>query len=61
MPTRRYTLMMEKKEGRLVGTVLHENVEDPFQLENVAEARPETVRRLREERLDPWLEKRGDP
>ena len=59
--THRYTLMIEKKEGKPVRTVLHDNVEDPFQLENVAERRPHTVRRLRDEMLDPWLEKTRDP
>jgi arylsulfatase A-like enzyme len=59
--THRYTLMVEKEASGVTRTVLHDNVEDPFQLENVAEARPEVVRELTEGELIPWLEKTRDP
>jgi hypothetical protein len=36
-------------------------VEDPYQLENVADLRPDVVRQLTETELTPWLEKTGDP
>jgi hypothetical protein len=40
---------------------LHDNVADPFQLENVAAENPGLVQDLRETELIPWLEKTGDP
>ena len=59
--THRYTLMIHKREGEPDTIVLHDNLADPFQLENVAEEHPEVVRKLIEEELVPWLEKTGDP
>jgi len=59
--TQRYTLSMEKGEEGVVSTTLHDNVEDPYQLENVADARPELVRELLEGDLVPWLERTEDP
>ena len=47
--------------GQPARTVLHDNVEDPHQLENVAARRPGVVRTLSEQELTPWLTKAGDP
>ena len=59
--THHYTLSIEKTAAGIVSTVLHDNVQDPYQLENIAQERPEVVQRLVEEELNPWLRKTGDP
>ncbi len=59
--THRYTLMISKMPGEPTETVLHDNLEDPYQLSNVAEGNPGLVERLMREELIPWLEKTGDP
>lgn len=59
--THRHTLMVEKDATGVTRTVLHDNVEDPYQLENIAEERPGLVRELIETELNPWLEKTRDP
>lgn len=59
--THRYTLSIGKTAEGITSTVLHDNVQDPYQLENIAEERPEVVQRLVEEELNPWLRKTGDP
>ena len=58
--TQRYTLMIEKLEGKQVRTVLHDNQQDPWQLRNVAGEQPEVVETLLREELLPWLNKTGD-
>lgn len=59
--THRFTLSIEKTAEGVTSTFLHDNVQDPYQLENIAEERPEVVQRLVEEELHPWLRKTGDP
>ena len=59
--TQGHTLMIGKAEGKPREIVLHDNVADPFQLENIAEKHPEIVTRLVEKELNRWLEKSGDP
>jgi N-acetylglucosamine-6-sulfatase len=59
--THRYTLMISKMPGEPTEAVLHDNQEDPYQLENIAAGNPEIVARLVEEELNPWLERTGDP
>jgi arylsulfatase A-like enzyme len=59
--THRYTLSVEKETGGEVTTTLFDNVEDPYQLENVADSRPEVVEELVENELKPWLRRAGDP
>ncbi len=58
--TARYTLVISKAEGKTPGCTLHDNVEDPYQLENIAADRPEVVEELRDE-LERWLLKNNDP
>jgi hypothetical protein len=41
--------------------VLHDNLADPYQLENIAAEYPELVQELLERELIPWLERTGDP
>jgi arylsulfatase A-like enzyme len=59
--TERYTLMISKMPGEPRETVLHDNVEDPYQLKNVADEMPDVVERLIEDELVPWLQKTADP
>ena len=59
--TARYTLMISKTPNKPTQTVLHDNVKDPYQLQNIAPARPEVVKKLTETELIPWLKKTGDP
>ena len=59
--THRHTLMVEKDATGVTRTVLHDNGEDPYQLENIAEERPDLVQELMETELNPWLEKTRDP
>jgi N-acetylglucosamine-6-sulfatase len=59
--THGYTLMIEKKQGQPNRVVLHNNRTDPYQLKNIAEERPEVVKRLIKEELKPWLQRAGDP
>ena len=57
--THRNTFVVKRKsEGEEV--VLHDNIADPYQLENVAEQNPELVSELRQE-MNAWLEKNEDP
>ena len=42
-------------------TILHDNVADPYQLENIAAHRPDLVAELVERELNPWLRKTEDP
>ena len=59
--THRYTLAIHRREGQPDRSFLHDNIADPFQLENLADRRPEVVERLIEEELLPWLRRTGDP
>ncbi|MBN1225055.1 MAG: sulfatase [Candidatus Aminicenantes bacterium] len=59
--THTHTLVISKMPDSPKATMLHDNVNDPYQLVNSAEAQPDLVRRLVEEELNPWLDKTGDP
>ena len=56
-----YTGKRNREEGKEDLFTLHDNVEDPFQLKNVAGEKPEVVKRLMEIELVPWLRKIRDP
>ena len=58
--TDRYTLMINKIPGESVESTLHDNQSDPYQLTNIADARPEIVKQLTDE-LEEWLRKNHDP
>ena len=59
--TQRYTLTVDPQAANGPRVMLHDNREDPFQLENIAPRQPKTVERLKREELMPWLKKIGDP
>ena len=58
--THRYTFVISKAEGKPAETILHDNVEDPYQLKNIAAEAPERVDKLTNE-LEKTLAKYGDP
>ncbi|WP_231569032.1 sulfatase-like hydrolase/transferase [Photobacterium gaetbulicola] len=59
--TDRYTLMVDRKIGKPLTYVLHDNVNDPYQMANIAEGNDALINQLIEEELLPWLEHTGDP
>lgn len=59
--TGHYTLMLETKKDAPVHVVLHDNLADPWQLQDVAEQQPDVVRHLVADELLPWLARTGDP
>ena len=58
--THRYTLMISKMEGKPHECVLHDNVNDPYQLKNAADLKPQVVVELTRE-LETWLRRNSDP
>lgn len=59
--TERYTLSIDRKIGKPLNYVLHDNKQDPYQMVNIAEGNMALVNQLIEEELIPWLEHTGDP
>jgi arylsulfatase A-like enzyme len=59
--THTHTMVVCRAEGREPHYVLHDNVNDPFQLKNIAADNPRLVQDLIESELNPWLEKNRDP
>jgi len=57
--TREHMLVLDRQLEDPV--VLHDLVADPCQLHNVAAQQPDTVQRLIETELEPWLTRIGDP
>ncbi|MHC4166625.1 MAG: sulfatase family protein [Planctomycetota bacterium] len=58
--THRYTLMIDKMPDKPIKHVLHDNVNDPYQLKNIADAKPVVVEKLTAE-LRALLRKNNDP
>lgn len=56
--THEYTYVIQR-EGGCESQILHDNRNDPYQMQNVAGQRPEVVRQLKDE-LAGWLERTGD-
>jgi hypothetical protein len=59
--THRYTLMLEKTADQPIRRVLHDNLNDPYQLEDIAEQQPQVVEQLTRDELLPWLKRTNDP
>jgi arylsulfatase A-like enzyme len=59
--TNTHTMVVSRTKGAAPHYVLHDNVNDPFQLRNIAADNPDVVRDLIESELNPLLEKNGDP
>jgi len=58
--THRYTLMTGKTETKPTQYTLHDNVNDPYQLKNIAAEKPDVVMELTKE-LERWLKRNEDP
>jgi len=58
--TKRYTFVISKMPDKPVETTLHDNLNDPYQLKNIAAGEPELVAELTKE-LEKWLRKNDDP
>ena len=52
--------MISKMPDKSSENVLHDNVEDPFQLKNIAELKPEIIKNMADE-LNGILQKNRDP
>jgi arylsulfatase A-like enzyme len=59
--THSHTMVVCRTEGAAPHYVLHDNVNDPFQLRNIADDHQDIVQELVESELNPWLEKNRDP
>ncbi len=59
--SQRYTLMIDRKIGKPLTYVLHDNQIDPYQMDNIAAGNPMLIDKLITEELIPWLEHTGDP
>jgi arylsulfatase A-like enzyme len=59
--THRYTLSIEKAADGTETRTLFDNREDPYQLVNIADDRPELADELVGTELTPWLERTRDP
>lgn len=58
--THRYTFVTQREKPQHDTYILHDNVEDPYQLKNIASENPAVVKQLMEEMND-WLETTNDP
>ena len=59
--THSHTLVLNRMPDEPDGLILHDNVEDPFQLRNIAAEEPALVSRLMADELVPWLKRTRDP
>lgn len=59
--TDQYTLMVDRKIGKPLTYVLHDNIADPYQMKNIASTHDDLIKTLISEELIPWLEHSGDP
>lgn len=60
--TSRYTLMIEKKDNKVTTTELYDNLNDPYQMDNLTSKHPELLSKMKEilkdelkKRSDPWI------
>lgn len=59
--TSQYTLMIDRKTDGSNQYFLWDRLNDPYQIHNLAEERPDLIQQLYQDELVPWLEKTGDP
>lgn len=55
-----HTLVIDRQDGEPLSYRLYDNVNDPYQMHNIADSSPELVQQLIDQELTPWLEKTGD-
>ncbi len=59
--THRYTLMISRMPGKKEQVMLHDNIKDPYQMDNIAAENKELVEDLKKRELIPRLKKNKDP
>jgi hypothetical protein len=59
--THTHTLVVDLMPGEPPSFTLFHDAEDPFQMDDVADARPDVVNALIADELIPWLERTEDP
>lgn len=59
--TDRFKLIVDAEESKPLSYALYDLETDPYELENIAAERPDTVARLIGSELKPWLERTDDP
>ncbi|HHC7201693.1 TPA: sulfatase [Vibrio parahaemolyticus] len=58
--TERYSMTVVRKIGKPLVYKLYDNVNDPYQLKNIANENPEICEKLLNEELMPWIKQTGD-
>lgn len=58
--TEKYTLVINRKIGKPLSYILHDNQSDPWQMKNIADTNKELISKLIRDELLPWLEYTGD-
>ncbi|SPZ20634.1 Uncharacterised protein [Providencia rettgeri] len=58
--TKTHTLVIDRQDGQPLKYTLYDNVNDPYQMKNVADENKPIIDKLIKEELIPWLEKTGD-
>ncbi len=56
MRTKTHTLVIDRQDGQPLKYTLYDNVNDPYQMKNVADENKPIIKLIKEE-LIPWLEK----
>ena len=59
--TPRFTLVINRMPDKKEEIILFDRQNDPYELTNIAEGKPNLVLKLVEDELIPWLEKTKDP
>ncbi len=55
-----HTLVIDRQDGQPLKYTLYDNVNDPYQMKNIAKDNMPLIDKLIKEELTPWLEKTGD-
>ncbi len=58
--TDKYTLVIDRKVGKPLDVILHDNINDPYQMVNIAKDNQDIVKQLIDDELRYWLDKTGD-
>ncbi|AIJ07603.1 MULTISPECIES: sulfatase family protein [Edwardsiella] len=58
--TASHTLVIDRQDGQPLKYTLYDNVNDPYQMKNIASGNDALIKKITDEELIPWLEKTGD-
>ena len=53
-------MVIDRQDGQPLKYTLYDNVNDPYQMKNIAKDNMPLIEKLIKEELTPWLEKTGD-